>query len=509
MERDVLIVGSGPVGAAYARLVFEADPRIRVLMVEAGPQLTDPPGRNVRNLPDEASRIRAHELAAGPAAARSGNVISFNIEGTITAREGTFLVDPDRAINADADDQRDLPAAAMSSCVGGQATMWTCATPRPRDSERMTQIDESEWNEHLAVAERLLAAHANPYADTPHLRAIQRVLSDCFDSELPAGEGVKPLPVAGRPSGDGRVEWTGADTVLGSLVKGASSFFELRPETLCRELLHDGNCVRGAILEHLPSGRREQVDARTVVVAGNAMRTPQLLWASGIRPRALGHYLTEHPLTFAVVGLDPAIVASDGASAVVRPTGLDPALAALCLPFSEPAHPFHAQFMHFDQPPFPLPAGREDRYPAGFVAMGWGTRKFPRFEDRLEFDGDRLDPYGMPAIHCRYELTEAEHEEIARALEHLERAVGALGELLPGGEPRLMPAGTSLHYQGTTRVGVRDNGESVCDTYSQVWGFENLFVGGNGLISTATACNPTLTSVALAARGSTRLLEAL
>ena len=33
--------------------------------------------------------------------------------------------------------------------------------------------------------------------------------------------------------------------------------------------------------------------ARFVVVAADALRTPQLLWASGIRPAALGRYLND------------------------------------------------------------------------------------------------------------------------------------------------------------------------------------------------------------------------
>jgi hypothetical protein len=32
-----------------------------------------------------------------------------------------------------------------------------------------------------------------------------------------------------------------------------------------------------------------------VVVAADSLHSPQLLYASGIRPKALGHYLNEHP----------------------------------------------------------------------------------------------------------------------------------------------------------------------------------------------------------------------
>ena len=38
LETDVLIVGSGPIGAVYARTLIDADEGINVLMVDIGEQ---------------------------------------------------------------------------------------------------------------------------------------------------------------------------------------------------------------------------------------------------------------------------------------------------------------------------------------------------------------------------------------------------------------------------------------------------------------------------------------
>jgi choline dehydrogenase-like flavoprotein len=54
-------------------------------------------------------------------------------------------------------------------------------------------------------------------------------------------------------------------------------------------------------------------------------------------------------------------------------------------------------------------------------------------------------------------------------------------------------------------MGETDDGESVCSPDSEVWQVPGLFVAGNGVIPTPTACNPTLTAVALAVRGARRI----
>jgi pyranose oxidase len=85
------------------------------------------------------------------------------------------------------------------------------------------------------------------------------------------------------------------------------------------------------------------------------------------------------------------------------------------------------------------------------------------------------------------------------------RSGSALGGFLPGSEPQFVAPGLPLHFAGTIRMG-DDADESVCDANSKVWGVDNLYVGGNGVIPRGQASNPTLTSLCLALKASRSIL---
>ncbi|MFV2196856.1 GMC oxidoreductase [Nocardiopsis sp. LOL_012] len=515
----IVVVGSGPIGAAYARLLLEGLPRARVLMVEAGPRLTERPGVNVRNIADPDERARARERSQGPGAAGFRSELGIPedtvVEGTFTARQGTHLIDYGGRGSGHAEE---FPAAAVSTNVGGQGAHWTCAVPRPGFSERIGCVPDGEWDDLVATAEGLLHATATAFADSPVSSAIRALLTEEFAGSLPEGYGPGVLPVAGDENPDGTMTWAGTDFVFGPLIEPGSpesARFTLLDLTLARGLVHRDGTVTGVRVEDLRTGETRVEDADLVVVAADALRSPQLLWASGIRPRALGHYLTEHPVIVSTIALDGDRVGRfateedlerELARRAVNPS--DPVSAVNRIPFSEPGHPFAAQVMYSESAPMPLGADHphaNNRW--GYVNMGYGLRKRPRFEDAVLFDDTEPDYRGLPNTTIRYGLGEAEEREVEEATALLRRAGGALGTFVA--EPRLMPAGSSLHYQGTMRMGGSDDGTSVTDPWSRVWGFTNLVVGGNGLIPTATAVNPTLTSVAIAVRGARRIIADL
>ena len=488
---SVLIVGSGPTGATYARLLLEAVENVSVLMVEAGPVVSTPPGTNVKNIANPQEQAAARSASQGDSASGvTGLPSGAVVEGTVTARQGTHL------IGRPAEGSEGMPAAAVATCVGGQGAHWTCATPRPVGSERIDFIDAQEWDQHVDRAEQLLHVTRTAFSDSPQAEGLLGTVRDAF---APEGIEVRLLPVSGDQRPDGTMRWGGTDLLLSGLRN--NDRFRLRPRTLAVRLRREGNRVVGAVLKNLESGAEEVATTHVVVVAADALRTRQLLWASGIRPAALGRYLTEHPLLFGFVAVREGVLSPLDPDAGV----FDPIQAVVSVGYDEERHPYHAQLMY--SPSCPLPLSEDSPYrdnPAGYVGMGWGVRKWPRPEDRLVFDDADPSDDGLPGISIAYELTEREEVELERARAHQAIAAAALGDFVEG-MPVIMPAGSSLHYMGTFRLGADDDGTSVCDTYSRVWNTPGLVLAGNGLIPTANSCNPTLTSVALAVRGATKL----
>ena len=518
-EPTVVVVGSGPIGAAYARVLVESVPGAKVVMFEAGPQLTAIPGESVRNIADPAEKKHAREISQGPQAGSLreslGLPAGVAVEGMFTAREGTHLIDFGGEGSGHASS---FPAAAASTNVGGMGAHWTCATPSPQFSERIPFIDDAEWDDLLTEAKKLLHVSSAAFADSAVGAGIRSLLEDEFRDELPEGYGPSTLPVAGDPQPDGSMRWAGSDVVLGPLIDPEapeSARFELHDLSLVTRVEVEDGRATGVTVEDLRTRETRFVPADLVVVAADAFRTPQLLWASGVRPTALGHYLTEHPVVISTVKVDADLIEQYATEAdldaeIARRSinPVDPVAAVNRIPFSEPNHPFSLQVMYAENPPFPLPADHPDadnRW--GYVNMGYGTRKQPRFEDAVTFDDDEPDYRGFPNMTIRYELTENEEREIAAATERLRRAGRAIGAFIA--EPRLLPPGSSLHFMGTTRIGVDDDGTSVADPWSRVWGVDGLVVGGNGTIPTANTVNPTLMSVAVAVRGARKAAEAL
>ncbi len=499
---DVVIVGSGLIGSAYARILSERAPSLRIGMLEAGPRLTGIAGVNVRNEADADERARLQLASEGPDVAAEPDH-----RAEYSARAGPHRV---RRRRPGSPDQDDMPDASESTNVGGMGAHWTCACPSPYGSERIAFIKDTEWQDLEAEAARLLHVTTEGFDPSAGARATLAGLAAAFDAGRPPGRQVQPMPLACTPRPGASPRWSGADAVLGPLASGQHDTFELRPGTIVRRILHSGGRATGVEIAG-QDGARTEVSARVVVVAADALRTPQLLWASGIRPAALGRYLNDQPQVVAAVSVTiPAGGTSVSRAELNYRQGAgdqrDLLAGVAWVPFVDGLHPFHGQVMQLDASPVDL--GVED--PSGVVVgLGWFCAKDIRAEDRLEFDDGEPDAFGLPAIRIHYRLTDRDREKIEAAMAQQRRAAEALGGFIPRGEPRLLPAGTSLHYQGTVRMGEADDDTSVCDPASTVWGVPNLYVGGNGVIPTATACNPTLTSVALAVRAARAIAESL
>jgi choline dehydrogenase-like flavoprotein len=135
-----------------------------------------------------------------------------------------------------------------------------------------------------------------------------------------------------------------------------------------------------------------------------------------------------------------------------------------------------------------------------------GGEMLARKENFVELDPQVRDRWGIPVlkIHCTHGDNDRRiYEDFFERAQELFRA--AHGEIF-NAHPAISIPGSLIHEVGTSRMG--DNPKtSVLNSFCQTHDVPNLFVFGGGCFVSTGDKHPTLTMMALTARGCDRLIE--
>lgn len=436
----VVVVGSGPIGAVAARRLAEAGRAVTIL--ESGPPISDPPGAHVRN------QARYQRDPDSFLAGISSDITYFDESAP----------------------PHGLPGASVTSAVGGQGALWTNNCPRPSPFERGGLLSAGEWDHYLGTAERYLGVADDTFAGSVRQ---QRILKRLEPPLASAGRDIRGQPMAGHLVGHADIHYVATHDILagtGVWIENA----EVRQVVLDRGRV---SSVRLADGESLPTS--------AVVVAAGAFDTPILLHRSGIRPPALGRYLTYHPVLYSQLVLDRDLCGD-----------VDDLPPRLWIP-PTPDAPWNTMLLRDTNPVPPAPPDVE-LPPHRLLEMQTFCPVDIHPDNTMTIADEGPVRFNVP-------LREADRARMAAVLADQHELADALGRFRAGVEPQWMALGFA-HVMGTCRMGASDDGTCVTDAFGRVWGTTNLYLATVGVIPEALAVNPTLAAAALAIRSVDRLL---
>lgn len=575
---DVFIAGSGPIGATYARLLVHHG--FNVVMVEIGDQETRVPAAHKKNeikyQKDIDSFVRVIQGDLSTVSVPPSSTLMPELDPSAWRPNDPSQMSITSGRNPLQREYNNLPAEAVTRCVGGMSTHWTCATPEFLKGEERPKIfpddksDEEEWKLLYEAARNLIGVSSTEFDQSIRHNTVLNTLKKAFPDR-----GIKPLPLACHRvvKGSPYVMWHSAENIFYDILdpekaKSHGGSFHLLTNTRCTKLhMKDPNASKDntiglAVVKDLLADRytdtsqAEQTDfaiyAKVFVVAAGAVATPQILANSGFGATrswegktppipALGKGITEQPLAFCQIILNQDIVEDIG-KLEDKPTWWRKEVTnhrtkhpkdPLPIPFQDPEPqvcipvkvdanhdcPWHAQ-IHRDAFSYGEAGPRADSRVV--VDLRFFGRQGYTPKNRIIFEKDSTDLYGLPQPTFEYTPTKKYADEAGRMMKDMTEVASVLGGYLPGSSPQFMAPGLALHLGGTVRLGQGDdfmndtdneshieNATTVADFNSQVWYFRNLYVGGNGVIPTAFSANPTLTSIALAIRATWNIVKAL
>lgn len=528
ISAEVVIIGSGPIGATFARHLVENGKS--VILVDAGPQRSPQPGEHLKNAylyqKDRTNFSQIVNSELYKLSIPTSNVKLPNLDPSAYWAAGAVR----NNMNPKQNPNTNMPYAQAAFAVGGMGIHWTCATPRLHpELERWHYI--TEWDELYAQAEKYFNTHTNVFERSLRGAAIKRRLEAHYNNQLDANYPIQNLPVAAQRREDGEgeafIHWTGPYDILKPVLTTEENLpnpnIRVLSNHIVQKLHHKGGKVEYAEVQSTEPWEKVEIYADIFIVAAAAIKTPQLLWNSDIRPQALGRYLSEHIMTFGQIVLSKEIVAEikaeeksyfKGYSKMFHVAGKqkDP----IDIPLYDPDptlwipvqknRQWHCQ-IHKDNFSYGIvPDNIDDRLVVDLRWFGF-VDQIPT--NYVTFEEDIFDIHGMPQPTFHFQYPEQDAENAHRMMEDMTEVGLSIGGFLPTPEarPQFMAPGSSLHSMGTYRMGENDDGTSVVDSHSQVWGFDNLYLGGPGVIPKPNGANPTLTAAALAIRAANHILR--
>jgi len=486
-ERQVVVIGSGPAGAAAARELVRLG--IAVTMLEAGSDFQ--PGLLLRSGGKNLLR-RTPPLG----------------------EEGGHLVSGDPRT-----------VCYVKLAPGGLSNNWTGAVPRfaPEDfteGERLHEryvwpITYSDLAPYYDKVERYMNITADP-RDVPQLpggyASYANRLPDDWQGVARAagkfGQGLTTYPLAdGSPNMLVRrgTAFNSFTEVVRPLLRAPNFRLHTGAYALQIEWSQAKGKVDGVVYFCRRTGSTKRIAASAVIVACGPLGTAKLLHNSvsatfpqglGNTEDLLGRYLHDHPREWWTFQMERPL------------TLLAPAGYLTRLPYNS-SSPLLATSWTLGV------ADVWDRIRSRFGLKGAtvsvqmiGTM-IPTEACVAKPSASKKDEFGLPALDVCIHYSDTEVQNVVNARQHLMNLMQEAGCRATIGDivPTLFP-GTIAHYGGTARMHANPQ-YGVLDAWNRVRGVPNVLVCDSACFTTAAEKNPTLTVMAIATRAAERLVSDL
>ncbi|RAQ53482.1 pyranose 2-oxidase [Aspergillus flavus] len=302
-EYDALIVGSGPIGATYAKIL--ADAGKVVLMVETGTQESKIAGEHKKNAINYQKDIDAFVHVIKVISSRISTFECISLTFDLLLFQGSLhytSVPTNKAAvptlapiswkangqifngqNPRQDPNVNLDANGVARNVGGMSTHWTCATPRQKEKvERSDIFSGDEWDSLYKEAEKLIGTSKTVLNDSIRQELVMEILNDEYGKRS-----AEPLPLAAKKNGStAYITWSSSSTILDAM--NCKDKFTLWPEHHCEKFVveetDNGPQVTKAKIRKLATDELITVKAKVFIACGGPILTPQLLFNSGFVP---------------------------------------------------------------------------------------------------------------------------------------------------------------------------------------------------------------------------------